>query len=536
MTITTAKQAIAGAGPRRTALAAAVLLLAAFPAHADWRVTPTVRVSEIWTDNVNLSEEELAYSDLITQISPGLIISNRTRRLTVNATAELHSFTYLHDSDKRDRDGRFTDGSNSGVASVQRSYRGNLRGELAQDLLFIDASAARGQQNISPFGPRASSNDQYSRNNRTDIDTWSISPYLVKRFGSTAAGQLRFTRDSVGGGDNIGFRRTGGNTLLATLTSGPAFRTIGWGANYSKQELNGGSYGDSTNEKLATNLRYMLTGRISLLANAGYDRYEYEGLGGGDEGANWSLGFLWTPSARTTLQATAGRHFYGNTGSLMAIHRSRATSWNLTYSDDITTSRQQFLLPSTIDTAGLLDGMFATTYPDPVERAQVVQAYMQQNALPPSLSDSVNYLSNRFMRQKRLLASVVYRKGRSSAVLSGHISDRNAVSDQQSDSPLLGSQQGRFTDNVRQHGIEANYTYRLNTRSNLTARYNLNESEARDRDYRSYQRVLQVGLSRRFGDTTASLDLRRRSGDLGNRASTGTFTENAISATLFKTF
>ena len=536
MTTTTAKPAITGTPLRRSALAAAVLLLTAVPAHADWRVAPTLRVSEIWTDNVNLSEDALAYSDLITQVSPGLVISNRTRRLTVNATAELHSFAYLHDSDKRDRDGQLADGGNGGVASVQRSYRGNLRGELAEGLLFVDASAARGQQNISPFGPRATGNDQYSRNNRTDIDTWSISPYLVHRFGSTADGQLRFTRDSVGGGDNIGFRRTGGNTLLATLTSGTAFRTIGWGATYSKQDLNGGRYGDSSNEKLVTNLRYILTQRISLLANAGYDRYEYEGLGGGDQGANWSLGFLWTPTARSTLQATAGRHFYGNTGSLMAMHRSRSTSWNLSYTDDITTSRQQFLLPSTIDTAGLLDGMFATAYPDPVVRAQVVQAYMQQNGLPPSLSDSINYLSNRFMRQKRLVASMVYRKGRSSAVLSGHLSDRNAISDQQSDSPLLGSQQGRYSDNVRQHGVEANYTYRLNTRANLTARYSLNESEARDRDYRSYQRVFQVGLSRRFGDTTGSLDLRRRSGDLGNRASTGTFTENAISATVFKTF
>ncbi|WP_236422675.1 hypothetical protein, partial [Escherichia coli] len=94
-------------------------------------------------------------------------------------------------------------------------------------------------------------------------------------------------------------------------------------------------------------------------------------------------------------------------------------------------------------------------------------------------------------RQKRLQASMVYRKGRSSAVLSAHASDRSAISDQQSDSPLLGSQQGRYSDNVRQRGFEANYTYRLNSRSNLTARYDIDESESRDRGYKSTQRVFQ---------------------------------------------
>ena len=515
-----------------TPLAAAVLLLAALPAQADWRVTPTLRVAETWTDNVNLTEDELAHSDLITQISPGFRLSNQTRRLTVNASAQLHTFAYLHDSDKRNRDGSFGDGENGGVSSVRRSYRANLRGELAQDLLYLDATAARGQQNISAFGPRIT-NDQYSNANRTDIDTWSISPYLLKNFGSTAAGQLRFTRDSVGGGDNIGFRRTGGNTLLASLVNGPAFRTVGWGVTYTKQDLNGGRYGDSSSEMVATNLRYMVNARFSLLANAGYDRYEFEGLGGGEQGANWSVGFAWTPSSRTSLEATAGRHFYGNTGTLMAMHRSRHTSWNVSYNDVITTSRQQFTLPSTIDTAGLLDRMFATAYPDPVQRAQVVQAYIEQTGLPPSLSDSINYLSNRFMRQKRLQASMVYRKGRSSAVLSAHASDRSAISDQQSDSPLLGSQQGRYSDNVRQHGFEANYTYRLNSRSNLTARYDIDESESRDRGYKSTQRVFQLGVSRRFGETIGTIDLRRRSGD---RFNAGTYTENAIAASLFKTF
>lgn len=528
------------ARPRLAPLAAAAMLLAACPAQAQWTVTPTLLVSEIWTDNVNLTEDATAYSDLITQVSPGITVVNRSRRLTVDATAQVHGFAYLHDSDKRELADPGVVGQNLDTSNYQRSYRGSLKGELARDLFYVEASAARGQQNISAFGPRAG-NDLYSNRNRTEIDTWTISPYLTHRFGSVASGILRYTRDSVDGGDVLGYRGTGGNTILASLTSGAAFRTVGWGANYVKQELGGGQFGDSTNETVSANLSYVISHRLSLLADAGYDRYEYDGLGDGDQGANWSVGFAWSPSLRSSVRATIGRHFYGSTGSLLAIHRSRHTSWNISYNDDVTTSRQQFLLPSTVDTAGLLDGMFATAYPDPVERARIVAAYIQANNLPPALADSVNYLSNRFIRQKSLRASMTYAKGRSNAVVSVYGTDNNALSNQQTDSELLGSASGNINDNVRQHGMNASYTYTLNSRSKLTAGYDFYNSKSKTGGFEDNQRTLRIGMTRRFGDLLAAVDVRRRTGDIGRFSSdsdsgNNTYTERALVASLSMQF
>ena len=535
-----AKQRTSRAVPRLAPLAAAAMLLAAFPAHAELTVTPTLLVSEIWTDNVNLTEDESAYSDLITQVTSGITVLNRTRRLTVDATAQVHAFAYLHGDDRRDLADPDVVGRNVDTVNTRRSYRGSLRGEVLRDLFFVDATASRGQQNVSAFGPRVN-NDVYSNRNRAEIDTWSISPYLMHRFGNAAQGMLRYTRDSVGGGDALGYRGTGGDSILASLSSGPGFRTVSWGVNYTRQELGAAAYGDSSNEKLSTNLRYIVSQRLSLLANAGYDRYRYEGLGGGDQGANWSLGFAWSPSLRTNLQMTLGRHFYGTTGTLSAVHRSRSTSWNISYDDVVTTSRQQFLLPSTVDTAGLLDSMFATAYPDPFERQRIVAAYIQANGLPPSLTDSVNYLSNRFMRQKALRASVAYRRGYSNAVLSLYATRRNALSSQESDSPLLGSARGSLNDNVQQQGFDASYTYRLSSRSNVTARYDVSKNESLSREYEDYQRTLRVGVTRTFGDLRAAVDLRRRTGNLGRwnadgANAGGTFTEHAMVASVSMKF
>jgi uncharacterized protein (PEP-CTERM system associated) len=538
-----AKQRAGRAAPRLAPLAAAAMLLAAFPAQAQWSVTPTLLVSEIWTDNVNLTDDATAYSDLITQVSPGITVRNRSRRLTVDATAQVHGFAYLHDSDKRNLSDPGVIGQNLDTQDTQSTYRGSLQGELARDLLFIEASASRGQQNISAFGPRTG-NDLYSNRNRTEIDSWSISPYLTHRFGSAASGVLRYTRDSVGGGEALGYNGTGGDTIMATLTSGTGFRTVGWGVNYIKQDLGGGEYGNSSNESLTTNLRYIINQRLSLLANAGYDRYEYEGLGDGDQGANWSLGFAWSPSLRTNVQATLGRHFYGTTGTLSALHRSRYTTWNISYDDVVTTSREQFMLPSTFDTAGLLDSMFATAYPDPAERRRIVTAYIQSNGLPSSLTDSINYLSNRFLRQKSLRASFAYRRGKSNAVMSLYVNKRNALSDQQSDSALLGSQQGSLNDNVRQVGFNASYTYRLTSRSNLTASYDSNRSDSLSNGFDDNQRNFRLGVSRQFGDLLGAIDLRRRTGNLGRWNTDGivgagvgsTYTEHAMVASVSMQF
>lgn len=544
MTITTAKQpALRGvhAAPVRRAplrlapLAAAALLLAAAPAHADWRLTPTLMISETWTDNIDLTPEAQAHSDLVTQVSPGISVVNRSRRLKVEASAQFHQFAYLHNSSQDRALGGSAYGE--GVSDNQHSYMGNLTAELAEDLFFVDAYASRGQHSISAFGPRTDGSDLFRNRNRTNIQSWRISPYLTHAFGNVATGLLRYTRDSVDGDDVIGFRQTGGDTVSANLSSGTAFRTVGWSMNYYKQELEGDRYGDSSSESASATLRYIISHRLSLTANVGYDRNEFEGLGGGDAGASWSAGFIWTPSLRTSLQASAGRHYYGNTATLLGSHRSRHTTWNISYGDTITTSRQQFLLPSTVDTAGLLDRMFATSYPDPLERARVVAAYIQSTGLPPSLADSVNYLSNRFMRDKRLNASVAYRKGRSTALLSVHASRRNALSDQQSDSALLGSQAGSLNDRVRQHGVDATYTYKLNPRANLVAGFDLDRSRSLTSDLQNYQRIVRLGISRRYGERMlGSIDVRRRSGDFGFGSTRSAYNERSLSASLSMTF
>lgn len=521
MTITTAKW------PQRqqrtlllTPLALAALLLSA-EARADWKFTPTAGVTETYSDNPSLQRDELAHGQFISEALGGFALTGLGPRLRFSAAGRVHQFAY-------------SDGSRPNLNDREHDYGMSALAKLADDL-FLDVAATGGPQSISAFGPQVSDN-LYSMGNRTTVNTWRISPYVQHHYGSVVDMLLRYSRDGVDAGARNAFGSSTSSTGSLNLTSGTAFRDLGWGFSYTHQEMQNRLAGPSTSNTALANLRWRLTPRLSATASAGYDEYDYQSLGGRTAGRNWSGGFIWTPSPRTTLQASFGRHYFGKTGSLSASHRSRHSVWSINYSDAITTTRQQFMLPSTIDTAALLDSLFSATIPDPLLRAQAVQAYLQATGLPPSLANNVNYLSNRFLRQKQLQAAVAFNWAHSSLVTSVFRTERQALSLQQSDSELLGSQLATLNDNTRQRGVSSVFSYRLTSRTAATATLNAARVTSLDTGITSHNRQLRIGLARRLDrHLNFAVDLRRVQGSTG--AATGqTYRENAVSASLSAQF
>lgn len=498
-------------------LAAAVLLLVAPPSHADWRVLPSFTLTETWTDNVTLQRDELADSQWITEYLPSIAVVGSGRRFKVAASSQWRHFDY--------RNAR-----QANTVDSMHEYAFSGQGELAEDLLFIEAAASSSPQAISAFGPQPY-NNLYSLGNRTQIKTWRVSPHLEQRLGRAAHLSLRYARDSVDAGERNRFGSSTGDSFSASLNSGPGFRTLDWGLSFMRQNLENELAGPSSTTIIGSNLRYALNPRFALTATAGYDRYDYQSLGGRTAGRNWSTGFDWQPSLRTALKASLGRHYFGNTGALDASHRSRHTVWKITYDDAVTTTRSQFLLPSTIDTTAMLDALFKTLIPDPVLRQQAVAAYIRDTGLPPSLADNVNYLSNRYLRQKRLQASAGFSMARTTAVLTLFRTERIALSSQQSDSGLLGSQLSSLNDNIEQLGTSLSYGYRLNSRSNLSASAMASRNRSLSTGFEDSSRQFRIGLTRQVGKhLRAAVEVRHQRGGVGINA--GEFRENAVSASL----
>jgi uncharacterized protein (PEP-CTERM system associated) len=524
MTITTAKL------PRKvlrlTPLALAALLLSA-ECRADWKFTPIVGVAETYSDNPGLQRDEDAHGQWIAEAIPGFTLTSRSRRLRLNASGEWHFYKYQ-------------DKNTPNTHDRERRYAASLDANLVENLLTLEASANGSRQATSAFGPRFT--EPYSTFNRTDVRTWSISPILQHRFGSAADLQMRLTRDSVQTDGDIttnafgnSMATTGLFSLASPATSGDA---LGWGLQYMRQDLETDRFGTSTAVNAIASLRYRLNRTLSTVATVGHDSYEYQALNNRSSGPSYSAGFIWTPSSRTSVDARLGHSYIGRTGSLMAVQRNRHLVSQLMYADQVTTTRAQFLLPAAIDTASMLDNLLSATISDPIARAAAVQAYMAATGLPPTLANNINYLSNRYMRDRRLQAALIYNLAHSTVTLSAYRSQRTGLSVQQSDSELLGSQLSSLNDNVRQYGADIGFNYRLSARTTANAIASASRSTSLTTGIMTPSHFVSLGLTRQFGrNTRAIVELRHTQSANGalNTATAvgpGSYTENALRATL----
>lgn len=501
--------------PALTPLALAAMLLSAQCAAADWKVAPRLDLRESYSDNVGLQSDADAHGSFVSEADPSIRISTNGPRLKVSAEAGWRLFSY-------------SDNDAPNLQNSERRYNANAQAMLVDQLLYVDARASGSRQAISAFGPV--SNNTYSSTNRTDIRSWQLSPYLRHRFGSRADLTARYTRDAVDGGAT-GFGSSKADSRTIDLSSGTAFTTIGWGLAHYHQDLHERLAGDSSSENSTASLRWSVIRRFSLTASAGYDKYEYATVGEKTAGRSWTGGFIWTPSTRTSVQASFGRRYFGKTGSLASSYRTQRSVWSLNYGDQVTTTRSQFVLPAAIDTAAMLDGLFASAYPDATERQAAVQAYIAATGLPPTLADSINYLSNRYIRIKRLQGAAIFRGARSNLSFSLYDEERLALSTQQSDSALLLGQLASLNDNTSQRGASANADYRLSPRSDAYINLSASRVHSLSTDVTSNNRQVRLGMNHRFAPKTqGSLELRHTRGSL-NLFNGGSYRENAVVAT-----
>lgn len=501
------------------------MLLASLQAGAvDWEIVPTLELKETFSDNVRLSNTD-EESDFITQVNPGISLNGLGPRLKFNSRYVMQNLFYAKEH---------------GRNATNHQLNANGNAELLSDHLFVDAKASISQRSISSFGPQSEDNTNIT-NNRTNIETYSFSPYLLHHFRNIADAELRYTHDSVstsGSGSAVatGFSDSKSDSIRLLLTSGDDFRILGWGLNYNKQHIDFNSGQTVDQVTYGGDLSYRLTPQFKLIANGGYERNDYLSITGDSAGSFWKGGFAWTPSRRTNIEAQAGRRYFGDSYSFKASHRSRRTAWNVSYSEDVTTTRSQFLIPATIDTAGFLDQLWTSIFPDPIVRQQVIAAFISANGLPESLADSVNFLTNRFFLQKRFQASVSVTGARNTAVLSLFDIRREAQTAQSADSVLLGPSDLSLNDDTKQQGIHALWTRKLAPHTDANLSLALTKTRSLTTGREDDEKTLRLGVTKELrSNIKGGIELRHK--DLESNQSNGTeYNENAVTASLQVSF
>ncbi len=500
---------------------AMLALLMSPSARADIKLAPALDLRETYSDNPGLQAGDLARPQFITEVSPSLRVAADGPRLKGVATLTEHLFAFSGD--------RIDDTNQSSF-----QFQGQGKANLVNDLLYVDGNAMIGQQTISPFAPPANTN-AYSSANRARIRTWSISPYLKQRLGHAASGELRYTHDAVSSPTN-GFGDSHGDAVALTAGSNSdTQRRLGWNLRASRQDVqfSQGSQTKTREENLAATVSLRSSERFKVNLSGGYDSYSFNAEGTPNAGRSYSAGFTWTPSARTSIDASAGRRYYGNSYALNASHRSRRTVWIATYSDAITNTRQQLLIPKFIDTASVLDRLFIADIPDPDARRQAVDAYMRANGLSPTQPDGTyNYLSNRFVLQKQLLLSSAFNSAHTTGLVSVNGVRRTSLSPSTVDDILLGQRLAGLTDNTNQYGASASLNYRVTSRSGVTMTLIRTRTESLNHGFsNNVTQAILAGSTQLQRKLKATVELRRHQGNLAGVGAPA-YRENAISASL----
>jgi len=496
------------AGLRRHALAAAAaLLLSSGTQAAEWTFTPSLNVSETYTDNVNLQPQ--AKSDFVTMVTPSLGIKAKGPNLVVNADYGLQEIYY---------------GNHNAGSSLTNQLHADAKAKLVDNLLFLDSAASITQQNISAFGAQAVDNTN-GNGNRTSVRTTHVSPYLSRKFGSDASGELRYTRDSVSASSG-GLSNSHTDTLSLKADSGPAFQTLGWGLQYSDQTTSYTSQNNVELQNILGRLTYLLAPRFRLVGTLGYDRNDYSVASNSTSGYSWSGGFEWKVSQRTSLNAAVGHKYYGSTFSLSAATRSRVANWMLGYAEDVTTTPAQFAQPTTVNTATFLSQLLSSSITDPTARAAAVAQLIQDGNLPSTLTSSVNSFTNTVFLQKQLQASVMLSSPKTTLLLSVFDTRREPLSDNS-----LGSLLGPANDKTEQIGASAVLSRRLTSLTRANASLVATRVKSLTSGRVDNTQTLRVGVSKQLSSKVrGTVELRRNQGQ-STQAGVD-YRENAIGAYL----
>lgn len=460
-------------------IAAAIGLLGAVHAQR-WTVDVGVSTQVTVTDNSGFEDSRSqTKSDGVVEVAPRVTFSREGARLRAAGSLALGVLHYVEGT----RESRLVPAANVGATleAVPRNF-------------FIDAAAVVTQTRANPFAPQP---EGLSSVNRLQEAQLRLSPYLqgnpsvnTRVFARSDNSLTRGTRQGVTEIDSYVGRH------VAEFERLP--RPLGFGLQLERTETR---FRDTAQGPLTLDV-----GRLKFTYGPGPQlttglRYGYETnnyvVDGGD-GRIWGAELTWRPTERTDLNGVWERRFFGSGARLSFSHRLPRLAWNVLMSRDVGSAAQSlFTLPATDNVAGLLDAALTTRFPDPVERARVVQELMARQGLPSTLGSPLPLYAQRVSLLTSKSASIVLLGARGSVGLTSFYLRTEDLRDSifaPIDDTLNNSQRGAALTFSR----ELSPVTSLNATLSWTHTKGLTQADPEESD----QHTLRVQALRRIGPRT----------------------------------
>lgn len=468
-------------------------------------IVPRVSITETLTDNVRLSSVD-QQAELITEISPGIRINVEGARLKSYFDYTLSKVLYAQNS------------SPNRTQNALNTF-GTL--EAVDNFAFVDFSGAISQQAISAFGTQSSGNASINAN-QTEVSSYRLSPYLRGRLGSMASYDARYSRavthsGAVAGSDVTtvdGVARVGGSS---------AFRNLGWSADVSRQRIDYSAGRPTEADRWSLGLSYTVTPQLNVFANAGSEANNYTSFDKQSYGTS-GVGLNWSPSETTKLSASRDYRSFGDTHRLRVEHRTARTAWIFTDSKDVSATPSQTGIASLGAVYDLLYSQFASIEPDPVSRAQLVNAYLQANGISPNATVISSFLTSAVSLQRRQDLSFALLGVRDTVTFIATRSESSRL-----DTLSTGVDDLTMSSLVRQRGFSVNYAHRLTPDYSLGILASQQDTSGVSSLQDTTLRLFSVNVTGKVGRTAFASVGARRAISSGNTVS---YTETAVTGNL----
>ena len=287
--------------------------------------------------------------------------------------------------------------------------------------------------------------------------------------------------------------RTYASDVTAHLAQAP--RPGGWRVEYARSDLR--NYGQlsqrgqnrETTESERAIAMYQPDPSVTLSASAGYEDDRFYSTR--EHGATYGGGVEWHPDGRTSINARAEHRFFGTGYSASFDHRTPLTVWSIKAARDLTNYPQQLAtLPAGADVSALFNALFASRVPDPVQRQTLVDQFIRERGLPPSLTSALALYTQQFTLAESQTATFGILGARNSILLSAYRSRNEAVDPSASAalSPLLQ----QFINNTQ---VGANVVWTHQLAPNLSPRHQW-QLVAHDRQFGNWGRYAALHAQR----------------------------------------
>lgn len=390
--------------PRRTWAAHGAALLVAsqilpLDSHAQtWRIEPSVKTTATATNNSGFASTADSGGDVILDVVPRVSLTGRGASYTLRGYVEADSLTYARNTQ-----------TNQLIPSAQLALNANP----VDRWFYLDAGAGITQSAVDPYS--VVSNGGLPRE-RLQTTQYRLSPYLDHAF--TPSVNLFYRNDNVwtrrtsevASVERLGNYERQSNAALLTFRPEPLGLSLEGNQERTEYVNTPGSTLELASARAV--LSYAFDPTLTLGIVGGTEQSEFRQIKSRDSIRGFRL--RWLPTERSDLNVSVERRFFDNGWNVNWSHRSPFLAMNVNLVRQPSSQPGSFLLPNTGgDLRSLIDAAFTTRYPNPAERAVIVDTAVANLGANSATAAAVEVFSDYAQLQNRASASVAFLSPRS---------------------------------------------------------------------------------------------------------------------------